>query len=358
MKRFLIAVVLIGIVAAFAYVGYFLYQKDQEAPVVYKTTQPFTTDIVVKTVANGSIEPRREVELKPQISGIIDELFVEPGDMVKKGQKIARIKIIPDDVNLNAAETNKKKAKIALDQAKLEYDRRKQLYDAKAVSELEYKQFKFEYEQRREDYENAVNNLSLIKKGISSRSAQTTTIVTSTLDGMVLDVPIKEGTQVIQSNNFNDGTTVATVADMNDLLFVGKVDESEVGKIAQGMPLKITIGAIEDKRFDAVLEYISPKGVEDQGTIQFEIKAAVQQSDSLFIRAGYSANADIILDSRKDVMAVMERDIILAQDSTFVEVEVGEQKFEKYAIKTGLSDGVNIEVVSGIEEDTKVKVLN
>lgn len=358
MKRFLIVVVLLGIVAAFAYVGYFLYQKDQEAPEVYKTSQPFTTDIVVKTVANGSIEPRREVALKPQISGIIDELYVEPGDKVIKGQKIARIKIIPDDVNLNAAETNVKKSKIALEQAKLEFERRKQLYEAKAVSELEYNQFRFEFEQRNEDYENAVNNLQLIKKGISSRSTQTTTIVTSTLDGMVLDVPVKEGTQVIQSNNFNDGTTVATVADMTDIIFVGKVDESEVGKIAQGMPLKITIGAIEGKRFDAVLEYISPKGVEDQGTIQFEIKAAVAQLDSLFIRAGYSANADIILDSRKDVLAVMERDLIMTPDSVFVEVEVAEQKFEKYAIQTGLSDGVNIEIVSGINEDTKVKTLN
>ena len=358
MKRFLIIVVLLGSLALFAYVGYFLYQKDQEAPVVFKTSQPVMRDIYLKTVANGSIEPRREVELKPQISGIIDELYVEAGQHVKKGQKIAKIKLIPSDVTLNSAESNVTKAKLAMEQAKLEYDRRVQLYDAQAISSQELAQFKFSYEQSVEDYNNAVNNLQLIKDGVSSRSKQTTTIITSTISGMVLDVPVKEGTQVIESNNFNDGTTVATVADMNDLIFIGKVDESEVGKIKEGMTLNITIGAIEERSFDALLEYISPKGVEDNGTIQFEIKAALTQPDSIFIRAGYSANADIILDKREQVLAVMERDITATKDSTYVEVEVGEQQFEKRELETGLSDGVFIEVVSGISEEDKVKTLN
>lgn len=358
MKRVLIVLFFLVLIGLFGYLGYYLYQKDQEAPVVYQTSQPFKADIFLKTVANGSVEPRREVELKPQISGIIDELYVEPGQLVKKGQKIARIKVIPDDINLNSAESAVTKAKIALEQAKTEYERRKKLFEAKAISELEFNQFKFDYEQRKEDLANAESNLQLIKEGISSRSKQTTTIVTATIDGMVLDVPIKEGTQVIQSNNFNDGTTVATLADMSDLIFVGNVDESEVGKIKEGMPLKITIGAIEGMTFDANLEYISPKGVEDQGTIQFEIKAAMVQPDSIFIRAGYSANADIILDSREQVLAIMERDLIFEQDSTFVEVEKGEQQFEKVPVNTGLSDGVQIEVVSGLDESSKVKTLN
>lgn len=358
MKRVLIVLFFLVLIGLFGYLGYYLYQKDREAPVVYKTSQPFKTDIYLKTVANGSIEPRREVELKPQISGIIDELFVEPGQLVKKGQKIARIKVIPDDINLNSAESAVTKAKIALEQAKTEYERRKKLFEAKAISELEFNQFKFEYEQRKEDLANAESNLQLIKEGISSRSKQTTTIVTATIDGMVLDVPVKEGAQVIQSNNFNDGTTVATLADMNDLIFVGNVDESEVGKIKEGMPLKITIGAIEGKTFDATLEYISPKGVEDQGTIQFEIKAAMVQPEDVFIRAGYSANADIILDSREQVLAVMERDLIFDNDSIYVEVEQSEQQFEKVPISTGLSDGVQIEVVSGLDETAQVKTMN
>lgn len=358
MKRFLIILVLLGSLALFVYVGYFLYQKDQEAPVVFKTSQPALRDIYLKTVANGSIEPRREVELKPQISGIIDELYVEAGEHVKKGQKIAKIKLIPSDVTLNSAESNVTKAKLAMEQAKLEYDRRVQLYDAQAISSQELAQFKFSYEQSVEDYNNAKNNLQLIKDGVSSKSKQTTTIITSTISGMVLDVPVKEGTQVIESNNFNDGTTVATVADMNDLIFVGKVDESEVGKIKEGMPLNITIGAIEAKKFHALLEYISPKGVEDNGTIQFEIKAALTQPDSLFIRAGYSANADIILDKREQVLTIMERDITSNKDSTYIEVEVEEQKFEKRTLETGLSDGVFVEVLSGVKEEDKIKTLN
>lgn len=355
MKRVLLITFLIVLLGMFGYVGYYLFAKTQQDPVVYQTSTPYKTDIVVKTVANGAVEPRREVTLKPQISGIIDELFVEAGQNVKKGQKIARIKIIPDDVNLSNAESTVTKAKLAMEQAKLEFERREKLYAAKAISQIEYNQFKFEYDQAKEDYENALNTVQLIREGISSRSKQTTTIVLATIDGMVLDVPVKVGTQVIQSNNFNEGTTVAVIADMSDLIFKGKIDESEVGKIKVGMPLKITIGAIEGRTFDANLEYISPKGVEDQGTIKFEIKAALNQPEDVFIRAGLSGNADIILDKRDSVMALSERDIILSGDSTFVEVETTPQQFQKVAIKTGLSDGINIQLIEGISETAAIK---
>lgn len=356
MKRFFIALVLILVIAIPVWLGYYLYSQNQKAPETFKTTQMFKTNIVLKTVANGSIEPRKEVALKPQISGIIDTLYVEPGQMVEKGDKIARIKVIPDDLSLNSAETSVNKTKLALQQAKTEFDRYQKLFEAGAISETEYNQYKFQYDQSREDYENAVNNYRLIKEGLSNRSSETTTIITSTISGMILDVPVKEGYQVIQSNNFNDGTTVASVADMNDLLFVGNVDESEVGKIKEGMPIQITIGAIEDKKFDAKLEYISPKGAEDQGTIQFEIKAAVTQPDSFFVRAGYSANADIILDKRDSVWALMERDLHFYDDSITVEVETGDQLFEERRVYTGLSDGVNMEIMNGIDSTTKVKV--
>ncbi len=355
MKRILVIFFVLLLLGMFGYVGYYLFSKSQQDPVVYETSKPYKTDIIVKTVANGSVEPRREVTLKPQISGIIDELFVEAGQKVKKGQKIARIKIIPDDVNLSNAESTVNKARIAMEQAKLEYDRRKKLYEAKAISDVEFQQFLFQYEQSREDYENALNTVQLIKEGISSRSKQTTTIVLATVDGMVLDVPVKVGTQVIQSNNFNEGTTVAIIADMSDLIFKGNIDESEVGKIKVGMPLRITIGAIEGRTFDATLEYISPKGVTDQGTIKFEIKAAMTQPEDVFIRAGMSSNADIILEKRDSVLALLERDLVMANDTTYVEVETTPQKFEKRVIKTGLSDGINIEVLEGVDTSAVIK---
>ncbi len=355
MKKILLLLLFIVFIGMLGYVGYYLFSKSQKSPVVYGTSKPFKTDIVVKTVANGAVEPRREVTLKPQISGIIDELFVEAGQKVKKGQKIARIKIIPDDVNLSNAESSVNKTKIAMEQAKLEFDRRKALYDAKAISQIEYNEYRYQYDQAKEDYENALNTVQLIKEGISSRSKQTTTIVLATIDGMVLDVPVKVGTQVIQSNNFNEGTTVAIIADMNDLIFKGKIDESEVGKIKVGMPLKITIGAIEGRTFDAELEYISPKGVEDQGTIKFEIKAALTQPEDMFIRAGLSSNADIILDQRDSVLAVQERDLVVSNDTTYVEIETAPQQFQKVAIKTGLSDGISVELLEGLQDGASIK---
>jgi HlyD family secretion protein len=355
MKKVLVTLFLVILLGMLGYVGYYLFEKSQKAPVIYETSAPFKTDIVVKTVANGAVEPRKEVTLKPQISGIIDELFVVAGQKVKKGQKIARIKIIPDDVNLGNAESSVNKAKLAMEQAKVEFERRKKLYEAKAISEVEYRQFLFDYEQSKEDYANALNTVQLIKEGISSRSKQTTTIVLATIDGMVLDVPVKVGTQVIQSNTFNEGTTVAIIADMNDLIFKGSIDESEVGKIKVGMPLRITIGAIEGRTFEAKLEYISPKGVTDQGTIKFEIKAALTQPEDLFIRAGLSANADIILDQRDSVLAIKERDLLFANDSVFVEVETTPQVFEKKPVKTGLSDGINAELLEGVDGTVAIK---
>lgn len=355
MKKALLTLFILVLMALLGYVGYYLFSKSKQDPVVYKTSVPFKTDIVVKTVANGAVEPRKEVTLKPQISGIIDDLFVEAGDHVKKGQKVARIKIIPDDVNLGNAESAVNKAKLAMEQAELEYKRRKQLYEAKAISEIEYRQFLFEYEQSKEDYANALNTVQLIKEGISSRSKQTTTIVLATIDGMVLDVPVEVGTQVIQSNTFNEGTTVATIADMNDIIFKGTIDESEVGKIKTGMPLRITIGAIEGRIFDATLEHISPKGVTDQGTIKFDIKAALEQPKDIFIRAGLSANADIILDQRDSVLALKERDLLFENDTTYIEVETTPQVFEKKRVVTGLSDGINVELIEGVDETAAIK---
>ncbi len=356
MNRFLIVISINLLLLFFAFVGYFLYQKSNKDPVVFSTTKPFIASIEKKTVANGSIKPRKEVALKPQISGIIAKLYVEAGQIVKAGSIIAKIKVIPDDVTLSNAEAGLKQAKIRMEEARLEKDRREKLFKEKVISEAEYNQYLFEHQRAEEEADAAENNLQLIREGVSKKQTQTTTLVKATISGMILDVPVKEGEQVIQSNNFNSGTTIASIADMNDLIFEGKVDESEIGKLKEGMELKITVGAIEEKTFQAKLEYIAPKGVDEEGTIQFQIKAAMDDIDSALIRAGYSANADIILDHRDSVLAIMERDVLFENGKKFAEVETGEQKFEKREVQTGLSDGINIEIISGLSKDDKVKV--
>lgn len=357
MKKVIVGIFSIGIILVFLYTGYYLYKKNQKPKETFKTTLPFKADIQKKTVATGSINPRKEILLKPQISGIIEKIYVNPGDKVVKGQTIARIQVIPENQSLNNAESAVNKAQIALEQSRIEFERREKLYKLKAISETEFNQYKYDYEQKKEDLDNAQNALDLTKEGVSKRQTKTTTIVTSTISGMILDVPVKEGSQVIQSNSFNDGTTIASVADMNDLIFDGKVDESEVGKIKEGMPLKIIVGAIEGQTYNAKLEYIAPKGTVDQGTVQFEIKAAIKSQGDKFIRAGYSANADIILDKRDSVLSILERDLQFEKDgSRFVEVETAPQVFVKKPVKLGLSDGINVEVLSGISDKDKIKV--
>ncbi len=363
MKNIVGIVVGLGTLALFIYVGYFLYQKNQEDPIVYETTSPFKETIIKKTVATGSINPRKEIMIKPQISGIIDKIYVEAGEYIKKGELVARIKIIPDDLNLSNAQTNVAKAKIAVEESRIEKERREKLFTAKAISETEYNQFLYQFKQRLADLEQAENNLQLIKDGVSKAQTQSTTLVRATNSGMVLDVPVKEGEQVIQSNNFNDGTTIASVADMTDLIFEGNVDESEVGKIKEKMNLLIKIGAIEGKSYNALLEYISPKGEDDQGTIQFEIRAAMKQQEGEttdFIRAGYSANADIILQQADSVVAIKERDLLFDEDTKdpYVEIETGEQEFERRDIKTGLSDGINVQILDGLVLEDKYKKQN
>lgn len=359
MKKFFKIFLLVVILGIFVYTIYFLYDKSQAKPVVYETTNAFTSDIIKKTVATGSVVPRKEIEIKPKVSGIIEDLYVVEGDHIKKNDLIAKVRIIPNMVNLNNAESRVNKAKIALEDAKRNYDRQKELYEQNVVPKTTYETFKLTYDNAVEELEAAQNNLELIKEGQTKQSGESTnTLIRSTIDGMVLDIPVEIGNSVIESNTFNDGTTVAVVADMGEMVFEGKVDESEVGKIKEGMDLILTIGAINDVKFHATLEHISPKGVEENGAIQFEIKAAVNLIDSVFVRAGYSANADIVLDSRDSVLAISEALLQFENDSAFVEVETQPQVFEKRFIQTGLSDGINIEVLSGLTKDDKIKKLN
>jgi HlyD family secretion protein len=356
MKRILriSLLVLLGVIFIFTIV--FLYQKSEEKPKVYNTEKPFYTNIIKKTVATGSVVPRKEIEIKPKVSGIVEKIYVEAGKIVRKGDLIARVTIIPDMLSLNNAESRLKQAKIRFKDVELVYKRQKELRDKGVIAEAEFQKNEIDFSSAREEVEAAENNLQLIKEGVIKKSGATTnTLIRSTIDGMVLDVPVEEGNSVIESNTFNDGTTIAIVADMNDMIFKGKVDETEVGKIKQGMNLMLRIGAIENDTFYAQLEYIAPKGVEENGAIQFEIKANVKLNESQFIRAGYSANADIVLDRKDNVLAVKESLVNFENDSAFVELEKSPQVFEKISIKTGLSDGINVEVLSGIDTTSALK---
>jgi HlyD family secretion protein len=359
MKKFFKIVLTLLLVGVFIGTIYFLYSKSEEVPVVFQTTGTTTTDIIKKTVATGSIVPRKEIEIKPQVSGIVDEIYVEAGQLISKGDKIALVKIIPNMVSLNNAENRVRQAEISLENAQLDLNRNKQLKDQAVIAAAEFQQFEISYKTAKEELKAAKDNLELIKKGeTSSNKTATNRLIRSTIAGMVLDVPVEEGNSVIEANTMNEGTTVASVADMSDLVFEGKVDESEVGKIKTGMDLILRIGAIENETFDAKLEYISPKGVEEDGAIQFEIKAAVKLKEGQYIRAGYSANADIVLERKDQVLAISESLLQFDGDSAYVEVLVGEQVFEKRYVKTGLSDGINIELKEGLNKDDQFKLWN
>ena len=347
-------------------VFYFMSQSEN-TDIVYESTQPTLEDISIKAVASGSVKPRKEVNIKPQVSGIVDELYVEAGDLVEKGQQLAKIKLIPSEVNINRAMSNVELAELQYQNAKREADRQKKvatqqldvdqaqanydlalkelnrqkvLFEQGVISEQELDQFKLDAELRRSILENAKidaknvlrrieidldirkqelmaarNNLQLLREGRTSNSQQVANIITSTMTGMVLDVPVEEGSSVIERNNFNEGTSVAIVADMGSLLFEGKVDESDVGKLKEGMPLRIKVGAIDDEEYKGTLEFIAPKGVEEEGSVKFTVRAAIDQTNTKsFLRAGYSANADIILQSVNQVVAIQERDLIVKDD--------------------------------------------
>lgn len=356
MKTFLKITVVLIAVGIFAGTLFYLYKKSQAKPVSFETSQAYITDIIKKTVATGAVIPRKEIEITPKVSGIIDEIFVEPGDVVKKDQLIARVKIIPDMINLNNAESRVKRAKIQMEETQKNYNRYKELFEQQVIPEAEFLTYDIAFRSAQEELSTAEDNLQLIREGATKRAGNVTnTLIRSTIDGMVLDVPVEEGNSVIESNTFNNGTVIATIADMNEMIFEGKVDESEVGKIEEGMALILTIGAIENESFNAVLEHIAPKGVEENGAVQFEIRAAVNLKENQFIRAGYSANADIVLEKREQVLAINEGLLKFENDTAYVEVEVAPQTFEKRVVKTGLSDGLVIQVLEGVSETDKIK---
>jgi HlyD family secretion protein len=356
LRRVVPFAITLGILAAFAWTLLFLYEKSQAKPTVFKTGQARVMDVVKKAVSPGSIVPRREVTIKPRVSGVLEKIAVEPGRYVKSGELIAKIRIIPDVVNLNNAEARLSAAKISNENAVSELARFEKLHKQGLISETEYNAQKLNAELRRQELDTAENNVQLVKVGASKRSGAISNVVRSTVEGMVLEVPVKEGGSVIEANNFNEGTTIASVADMNDLVFMGTVDESEVGKIKVGMPVSILVGALGDQHFQGMLEYIAPKGVPKDGTIQFEVRAKLEIKPGAFIRANYSANADIILERKDKVLAISENLVKFEEGKAFVEMEKAPQQFERREVKLGLSDGLDVEVVSGISAGATLKV--
>ncbi len=335
----------------------FLYRQSQKKPVVFETEGSETTDIVKKTVATGSIVPREEVEVKPKVSGVLSELYVQPGAKVKQGAALGKIAIIADAMQVNQAESTVQSAKIAFDNAKRELARNEDLLAKGVVAEAEVAQFRTQFALRKQELAAAQSQSQLVKEGATRGAGKSSTlVVTATVDGMVIDVPVKVGFSVIQANNFNAGTTVATIANMDDMIFEGRVDEAEVAKIKTGMKLAIKVGALEKEQLDGKLEYISPKGKVIDGAIQFEIKAAVAKREGIEIRANYSANADIVLEERKGVLAIREALVQYEGDKPYVEVETTPQVFVRRDVKLGLSDGLKVEVLSGVTPADKIKV--
>lgn len=359
MKKYLKVIIAALVVLVFIGTFVFLYQKSKPQPVVYDEFTPKVADISKTTVITGAIEPRDEVEVKPQISGIITEIYKEAGQMVKAGEVIAKVKVIPDMGQLSSAESRVRLAEINLKQAKVNYDREKQLYDKQLVSAEEYDNVRQALDQAREEKTAAIDALEVVRDGVSrSNASASSTLIRSTISGLILDVPVKVGNSVILSNTFNDGTTIATVADMSDLIFKGNIDETEVGQLVTGMPMRITIGALQNLKFEARLEYISPKATDNNGANQFEIKAAVTVPQGNAIRSGYSANAEIELASAKGVLTVPESAIEFSGNDTYVYVIKGsgdDKTYERRKVATGLSDGINIEIKSGLKKSEKVR---
>ena len=352
---------IIAAIIALIFIGtfVFLWQKSQPKEVVYNEFTPKLDSIQKTTIITGKIEPRNEVNIKPQISGIITELYKEPGDHVNAGDVIAKVKVIPDMGQLSSAEMRVRLAEINLKQAQTDFQREENLFKQKLVSADEFDKIKVSLEQAKHEKAAATDALQVVRDGVSQSNANaSSTLIRSTVSGIILDIPVKVGNSVILSNTFNDGTTIATVANMNDLIFRGNIDETEVGQLMSGMNMKITIGALQDLKFDAALEYISPKAVESNGANQFEIKAAVKLVEGGKIRSGYSANAEIVLARADKVLSIPESAIEFSGDSTFVYVVKGqgkEKRYERTAVSTGLSDGVNIEIKKGITAKDKVR---
>lgn len=354
--------IILGIVLLILLVFVLKYFKDSNKKDVidYKTTQAFYTSLDTKIVATGKLNPEEEIELKPQISGIVDKILVEEGDLVQKGDLIAKIRVVPNEQALVSAQSRIKTSKFTYDNAKTLFERNKTLYEKGVISRQDFENNELSLNQAQESYIQAQNDYQIIKRGSISGGGSANTNIVAQISGTILQIPVREGDQVIQSNNFNAGTTIATIADMRQMIFEGKVDESEVGKLEEGKTIKVILGAINEKEFPAKLTFVAPKGVEENGAVQFVIKADVAVESSNKIRAGYSANAEIEVASKKSVMVVNEALLQFNRitENPFVEILNDNGDFVIKYVEIGISDGINVEITEGLELSDKIKIWN
>ncbi len=360
MKKLLKSAGLILLIGGIVWATVFFIQSNQKSAITYETHTPFIASITKETVVTGKVIPEDEIAIKPQISGIIEKIYRKEGDEVNANDLIARIKVVPDEQALNQARGRIKNAQIALNNTKIEYNRNAALFDKGVISSQDFNAMQLQYDQAVQELENAQINYRIIREGSAEGSASANTYIRSTVNGTILEIPVKEGDQVIQSNTFNDGTTIASIADLSNMIFEGQVDEGEVGKLRIGMPLEITLGAIEDKALEATLKFIAPKGIEEAGAVQFRIEGNIVKANDFLLRAGYSANASLILEQKDSVLVIPEALLQFDEttDTPYVEVATGEQQFERRNIKTGLSDGINVEIISGLDKNDAVKQWN
>ncbi|CAA0257476.1 efflux RND transporter periplasmic adaptor subunit [Tenacibaculum maritimum] len=350
-----------GIALALIAVLIWFGKKNSASPVEYETERAFKTTIVKKSVATGKVVPLEEVEIKPQITGIVDKIVVEEGAIVKAGDLIATVRVVPNVASLNRANGSVKNAKLTFDNAKTQFDRNKKLFESGVISRQAFENSELSYNNAKQALRNAQSDMDIIRKGTTAGlGSAANTSIRATTSGMVVEIPVKKGYQVTQTNDFNAGTTIARIADMTKMIFEGKVDESEVGKLVKGTNIEVALGAIENKKFPAVLNFIAPKGTEEAGAVQFKIKADVSLDDKYFIRAGYSANAEIVLAKKDSVLSIKEALLQFDRktEDPYVEVKIGDQKFERKDLKLGLSDGVNVEILVGVTEEDDIKIWN
>ncbi len=355
-RYLIIALIVFGVLFAAAY----FIKSNSKATISYETATALITSIEKKTVATGKVIPEDEVEVKPQVQGILQALYVEEGDFVNEGDLLAKIKVVADEGQLNSAKGRLANTKIVLKNAEIEYNRNKNLFEQEIISQQEFQTAELNYNRAKQDVNNAQSDFEIIKLGSAGGAASANTNVRATVAGTVLELPVKEGDQVIESNSFNAGTTIAIIADLNKMIFEGKVDEAEVGKLKIGMPLTVNLGAIQDKEFEAKLKFIAPKGNEEQGAVQFKIEGDVTLDDDFFVRAGYSANASLVLERKDSILALPEALLQFDKDTEqpYVEIQIEEQKFERKDIEIGISDGINVEIISGLTIEDKIKVWN
>ena len=360
MKKVFIYILIAAILFGVLYATVFFIKSNSKPAIQYDTETALITSIEMKSVATGKVIPEDEVEIKPQISGIIQTLYVEEGDNVKTGDLLAKVKVVPNEQSLNSAKGRLANTKILMENAKIEFNRNKGLFEKEIISQQDFQNAELNYSRAKQDVSNADSDLQIIKLGSAGGSATANTNIRATVSGTVLEMPIKEGDQVVESNTFNNGTTIAIIADLSKMIFEGKVDEAEVGKLKIGMPLSVNLGAIQDKEFEARLKFIAPKGNEEQGAVQFKIEGDVYLDDDFFVRAGYSANASLVLERKDSILAISEALLQFDKktEEPYVEIQVKDQEFERKDIKIGISDGINVEILSGITIEDNIKVWN